>query len=141
MVSNRIKDYIHITQISGKISIIITFHISTLHYNTFWIQGCIKTSKEFQLLMQTMSVNHLASSPHDPHSNGLAEKFVGIVKTLFHKAKEEGQSPYTALMVYRNTPLNGILQSPMQILQGRQARTDLPLSHAAKVEMGIKHAP
>ena len=44
-------------------------------------------------------------------------------------------------MVYRNTPLNGTLQSPMQILQGRQAHTDLPLSHAAKVKMGINHAP
>ena len=27
------------------------------------------------------------------------------------------------------------------ILQGRQAHTDLPLSHAAKVKMGITHAP
>ena len=44
-------------------------------------------------------------------------------------------------MVYRNTPLNGSLQSPLQILQGRQACTDLPLSHAAKVKMGINHIP
>ena len=29
----------------------------------------------------------------------------------------------------------------MQILQGRQACTDLPLSYAAKVQMGINHAP
>ena len=103
--------------------------------------GPCYTSKEFQLLMQTMSVNHLTSSPHYPQSNGLAEKFVGIIKNLFHKAKEEGQSPYTALMVYRNTPLNGTLQSPMQILQGRQAHTDLPLLHAAKVQRSINHAP
>ena len=47
---------------------------------------------------------------------------------------------YTAIMVYRNTPLNGTLQLLMQILQGRQAHTDLPLSHVAKVQMGIKHA-
>ena len=51
------------------------------------------TSKEFQMLMQSMSVNHITSSPHYPQSNGLAEKFVGIIKNLFHKAKEEGQSP------------------------------------------------
>ena len=103
--------------------------------------GPCYTSKEFQILMQSISVNHLTSSPHYLQSNGLAEKFVGIIKNLFHKAKEEGQSPYTALMVYRNTTLNGTLQSPMQILQGRQAHTDLPLSHAAKVQMGINHAP
>ena len=29
----------------------------------------------------------------------------------------------------------------MQILQGRQAHTDLPLSHAAKVKLGINHTP
>ena len=81
------------------------------------------TSKEFQILMQSMSVNHLTSCPHYPQNNGL-EEFVGIIKNLFHKAKEEGQSPYTAIMVYRNTPLNGTLQSLMQILQGRQAHTD-----------------
>ena len=96
------------------------------------------TSKEFQMLMQSMSVNHITNSPHYPQSNGLAEKFVGIIKNLFHKAKEEGQSPYTALMV---TPLNGTLLSPMQILQGRQALTNLPLSHAATVKMDINHAP
>ena len=93
------------------------------------------------MLMQSMSVNHITSSPHYPQSNGLADKFVRIIKNLFHKAKEECQSPYTALMVYRNTPLNETLQSPMQILQGRQAHTDLSLSHAAKVKMGINHAP
>ena len=103
--------------------------------------GPCYTSEEFQILLQSMSVNHLTSSPHYPQSNGLAEKYVGIIKNLFYKAKEEGQSPYTALMVYRNTPLNGTLQSPMQILQGRQTCTDLPLSHAAKVQMGINHAP
>ena len=103
--------------------------------------GPCYTSKKFQTLMQSMSVHHLTSSPHYPQSNGLAEKYVGIIKNLFHKAKEEGQSPYIALMVYRNTPLNGTLQSPMQILQGRQTRTDLPLSHASQVQIGINHAP
>ena len=38
--------------------------------------GPCYTSKEFQLLMQTMSVDHLTSSPHYPQSNGPAEKFV-----------------------------------------------------------------
>ena len=93
------------------------------------------------MLMKSMSVNHITSSPHYPKNNGLVEKFVGIIKNLFHKAKEEGQSPYTALMVYRNTPLSGTLQLPMQILQSRQAHTYLPLLHAAKVKMGINHTP
>ena len=71
----------------------------------------------------------------------LQRNLLELLRKLFHRAKEEGQSPYTALMVYRNTPINGTLQSPMQILQGRQACTDLPLSHAAKLQIGINHAP
>ena len=44
------------------------------------------------MLMESMSVNHITSSLYYPQSNGLAEKFGGIIKNLFHKAKEEGQS-------------------------------------------------
>ena len=44
-------------------------------------------------------------------------------------------------MVYRNTSLCGSIQSPRQIPQERQACTDLPFSHTAKVKMGINHAP
>ena len=47
--------------------------------------GLCCTSKEFQKLMESMSVNHITSSPHYPQSNGLAEKYVGIVKNLFYK--------------------------------------------------------
>ena len=41
--------------------------------------GPCYTSKEFQTLLQSMSVHHLTSSPHYPQSNGLAEKYVGII--------------------------------------------------------------
>ena len=136
-----------IRKLSSMTGIAIGHHMQSIFSEYGWPNTLVTdnkpcyASKEFQLPMQSMSVNHLTSSPHYPQSNGLAEKFVGIIKNLFHKAKEEGQSLYTALMVYRNTPLNGTLQSLMQILQGRQARTDLPLSHAAKLQMGINHAP
>ena len=36
-----------------------------------------------------------------------------------------------------NTPLTGIMKSPMQILQGRNARSDLPMSNAARKQLGI----
>ena len=39
-------------------------------------------------------------------------------------------------MIYRNTPLDENLQSHMQLLQGRAARSDLPMSYAAKVNYG-----
>ena len=54
-------------------------------------------------LMTDYSVNHITSSPHYPQSNGLAEKYVQIVKNLFYKAQEEGTDLYKSLMIYRNT--------------------------------------
>ena len=40
-------------------------------------------------------------------------------------------------MTYRNTPLSSHLQSPMQILSNRATRSTLPLSNAAKQQMGL----
>ena len=47
------------------------------------------TAEAFTNMMQEYGVNHITSSPHYPQSNGLAEKYVQIVKNLFHKAKEK----------------------------------------------------
>ena len=99
--------------------------------------GPCYASHEFKQLMLDMSVNHITSSPHYPQSNGLAEKYVQIVKNLFIKAHEEGTDYHKALMIYRNTPLDDNLLSLMQLLQGRAARSDLPMSYAAKVKYGI----
>ena len=41
-------------------------------------------------------------------------------------------------MTYRHTPLSSYLQSPMQILSSRATRSTLPLSNAAKRQMGIQ---
>ena len=37
-----------------------------------------------------------------------------------------------------STPLTGIMKSPMQILQGRNARSDLSMSNAARKQLGIQ---
>ena len=100
--------------------------------------GPCYTSEIFKGLMKEYQVNHITSPPHYLQSNGLAEKYVQIVKNLFHKVKEEGQDLHKCLMVYRNTPLSSQLQSPMQILSSRATRSTLPLSNAAKMQMGIQ---
>ena len=41
-------------------------------------------------------------------------------------------------MIYCNTTLTGSLQSHMQILQGRSARSDLQMSNAARKQLGIQ---
>ena len=40
-------------------------------------------------------------------------------------------------MIYHNTPLTSSLQSPVQILQSRTARSDLPMSNAARKQLGL----
>ena len=82
--------------------------------------------------------NHITSSPHYPQSNGLAEKFVQTVKNLFYKAREEGTDLYKALMIYHNTLLTSNLQSPMQILQNRVARSQLPMPNSARRQLGLE---
>ena len=99
--------------------------------------GPCYASKTFKKLMTEHNVNHTTSSPHYPQSNGLAEKYVQIVKNLFHKAKEEGQDLYKCLMTYRNTPLSNTLLSPMQMLSNRITRSNLPLSTSAELQMGL----
>ena len=92
----------------------------------------------FTSVMQAFSVNHITSSLHYPQWNGLTEKYGKIIKCLFNKTKEEGKYFYKCLMINHNTPLTGSLQSPMQILQERSARSDLPLSNAARNQLGIQ---
>ena len=99
--------------------------------------GPCYTSEVFTNLMSEYNINHITSSPLYPQSNGLAEKYMQIVKNLFYKAKEEGKDLYQSLMVYRNTLLSSSLQSPMQILASRSARSDLPMSNMARKQKGL----
>ena len=99
--------------------------------------GSCYTSQIFKGLMKEYQVNHITSLPHYPQSNSLAEKYVQIVKNLFHKANE-GQDLHKCLMVYRNTPLSIQLQSLMQILSSRATRTSLPMSNAARKQVGLQ---
>ena len=41
-------------------------------------------------------------------------------------------------MIYHNTPLSGSLQSSIQILQNRCARSDLQMSNAARQQLGLQ---
>ena len=68
------------------------------------------TSQAFTSVMQSYNVNHITSSLHYPQLNGLAEKYVCIVKNLFCNAKEEGKDFYKCLMIYHNTSLTGIYE-------------------------------
>ena len=100
--------------------------------------GPYYSSEAFTKMMQEYNMNHITSSPHYPQSNGLAENFVQIVENLFHKATEEGTDIFKVLMIYRNTPLSNNLQSPMQMLQSRTMRSQLPMSNVARQQLGFR---
>ena len=99
--------------------------------------GPCYNSEIFTNLMKEYNVNHITSSSHNLQSNGLAEKYMQIVKNLFCKAKEGGKDLFKCLMVYCNTPLSNSLSSPMQILTSRSARSSLPMSYAARKQKGL----
>ena len=99
--------------------------------------GPCYAAEVFSALMKEYAVNHITSSPHYPQSNRLAEKFVQIVKNLFHKVTDEGADIDKYLMIYCNTPLASTSKSPMQMLQQRSARLPLPMSNAARRKLGI----
>ena len=94
--------------------------------------GPCYAAETFADLMKEYAVNHITSSLHYSQSNGLLEKFVQIVKNLFNKARDEGTDIHKSLMIYCNTPLTSTSQSPMQMLQQRSVRSQLPMSNAAK---------
>ena len=99
--------------------------------------GPCYSAESFTKLMTEYSVSYITSSPHYLPSNGLAEKYVQIVKNLFYKAKEEWTDLNKSLMIYRNTLLSHRLQSPLQILQSRTTRTQLPMSNTARIQQGL----
>ena len=100
--------------------------------------GPCYTADAFTSVMNACHVNHITSSPHYPQPNGLAGKYVQIVKSLFYKAKEEGKDLFKCLMTYHNTPLSDSLHPLMQILHKRCTRSDHPMSNVARQQLGLQ---
>ena len=83
-------------------------------------------SEEYQRFVKEWGISHTITSPHYPQANGMAEKFVQIVKRLLNKATQDNQDPYMSLLIHRNTKIDN-LASPAQMLMGRRLRTNLPV--------------
>ena len=67
---------------------------------------------------------HATSSPRYPQSNGLAERSVGIVTSMWHKSRDKD----AALLAYRSTPLKSAGYSLGDLMYGRVLRSPLELS-------------
>ena len=72
----------------------VAIHITLTFSEYGWPETIISdnspcySAEAFTKLMSDYSMNHITSSPQYPQSNGLAEKYLQIVKNLFYKAKE-----------------------------------------------------
>ena len=84
------------------------------------------SSSEFKSFSKAYGFKHTTSSPSYPQSNGLVERAVQTVKQILLKAKHDKTDPNLALLDLRNTPLEGLNKSPVQLLFGRRTRTQLP---------------
>ena len=85
-------------------------------------------SKEFKSFSQKYNFEHVTSSPHYHKDNGLAEKYVDIIKNQLQKALDSKEDPYKSMLIYQTTPLNSQLPSPMELLN-KCTYTDLPISN------------
>nr|XP_050052015.1 uncharacterized protein K02A2.6-like [Dermacentor andersoni] len=84
-------------------------------------------SSEFKDFLNTLAVDHITSSPYHPRSNGMTERAVQEAKKLLKKCSFKMPVFQMALLEWRNTPRDDVLQSPVQRLMGRQTRTLLPV--------------
>ena len=85
------------------------------------------SSDAFKQFSSQWGFSHITVSPYHPQVNGLAEKFVQIVKRLLTKAKEAKSDPYLSLLEYRNTIIDSIA-TPAQLLMSRRLRSVLPIT-------------
>ena len=88
-----VVDYTSTFLIVCKLASMTGQHIATQCKLIFSEYGWPETliSEVFTNLIREYSVSLITSSPHYAQSNGLAEKYVQIVRNLFYKTKEEGK--------------------------------------------------
>lgn len=85
------------------------------------------SSYEFKQFARSWNFEIETTSPYHPKSNGLAEKAVGIVKSMLKKSKEDKQDIELYLLNYRNSPVAKLPFTPSQLLNSRNMRSKIPV--------------
>lgn len=94
------------------------------------------SSQQFSNFKHMWEFDHRTSSPAYPQSNGKAENAVKSAKQLMRKAKHSGQDPWLAVLDFRNTPSQGIGESPCQRLMNRRTKTLMPVKESLLSSVG-----
>ena len=127
-------DYFEVDQLSNKTGEGLIKKLKK-HFATHGIPDVVQSdngppfsSKEFSSFAEKYEFKHTTSSPKHPQSNGKVENAVKTAKTLLKKTQESKTDYQLALLIWRNTPTEGLNSSPAQRLFGRRTRTLLPTS-------------
>ncbi|XP_064629246.1 uncharacterized protein K02A2.6-like [Lineus longissimus] len=83
-------------------------------------------SHEFRRFAKDWDFKHDITDPYHPQSNGKIESAVKSAKKILRKALKSKSDPYLAIIDQRNTPSQGLGNSPVQRLHCRRTRTLLP---------------
>ena len=99
--------------------------------------GPCYASEYFKQEMQKYGIQHITILPHYPQSNGFAEVYVKMCKGILQKAKDAGDDPHPVMMIYHNTQHGPNQKSPVEIICGKKAHSDLPMANAALWGKGL----
>ncbi len=115
---------------SGEVISLIKTHMSRhgIPDCLFSDNGPPFNSEDFRNFTKVYNFEHVTSSPRYPQSNGKAENAVKTVKLLLKKARASKSDPHLALLDWRNTPSEGLGNSPAQRLFSRRCKTRLPIA-------------
>ena len=95
--------------------------------------------EQFAEFLRKKGVKHTTSSPYYPQSNGLAEAYVKVVKNMMKKAQKCKVRFNDMLYQYRTSPVAGRKESPIELLEQRRPRTNMP--YLGKGDLRIKPTP
>ena len=88
--------------------------------------GSQYVSERFKAKCEQTGITLYFRSPYHHQANSLAERTIGTCKSLLRKELEKNECPYTALWMYRTTPLDSHIPSPYELLFGCKPQTILP---------------
>ena len=80
--------------------------------------GTQYSSRRFKRIDESWRFQHVTSSPEYPRYNGMAERYVQVVKNMLPKAKDSGQVPCLVMLETRNISVDG-LATPAQLMCGQ----------------------
>jgi len=88
-------------------------------------------SQDFAAFMKSNGIKHIRSSPYQPATNGLAERFVQTFKRALVTSEGSGRPVHhrlaSFLLSYRNTPHATTNRSPAELFLKRALRTRMNL--------------